>query len=304
MKKRTISCPFCNDKCFYRYNMGQYEIHQCQTCKTGQAYPFPCEEELKKYYDGFKYQTQLEHRPNVEKAARAIFVGLKLPPNGNAKMLDVGGGGGYFSEAFEKLGYGESTYMDLDPKSCSFAREHLGLRNVVNCDVGDMGDHIKEKFDLIYCRHVIEHLIEPVKFLNKALEKLANKGTMIIQVPNGRSLEYLAYPRSNIRERFGSIKKSNNFSDLKVLWTMVNGGMLHGIDPPRHIWAITSRGMKEWAKTAGVDVATDMYNLAVKVYSPYYVKGPGLKRKVQDFLGQYLLSSIHGGTHLVARITK
>ena len=87
-------------------------------------------------------------------------------------MLDVGGGGGFYAKAFEDLGYGLSTYIDLDFQSCRFANE-LGLKNVIhgNAVLADYGD---KKFDLIMCRHLIEHLKDPVTFVFDIL-KLSGK---------------------------------------------------------------------------------------------------------------------------------
>lgn len=190
--------------------------------------------------------------------------------------------------------------MDLDSQSCDFAQNTLGLKRVFNRDAVNIKEYINAKFSFIYCRHVIEHLIDPTAFMGKIINYLDSEGLLVVQVPNGNSLEYLAYPRSSIRSRFSSICKTNNFSRMKVLRIMISGGMLHGVDPPRHLWAITKDGMKKWASKRKIVCEAHTYNLGDPAYSPYYKKGKRGLRKVQDFIGQKLLSMIHGGTHLVS----
>jgi SAM-dependent methyltransferase len=190
--------------------------------------------------------------------------------------------------------------VDLDPQSCGFARNTLGLERVFNCDAMDMGKYASVDFDLIYCRHVIEHLLDPVSFMEKILSYLKDDGIFVVQAPNGDSLEYLAYPQSTIRRRISVICRTNNLSFLKVFWIMISGGMLHGIDPPRHLWAITREGMKRWADGKGINCDIHTHHLGDPAYSPYCKRGKSIIFRVLDLVGQKLLGPIRGGTHLVA----
>jgi len=292
-------CSFCGSSSSYRYKMREYLIWQCDKCKTGFVRPMPDEEFLKKFYDGFIQNFNLNQIGLVKESAKRLFSKLGLKPGENLKMLDIGGGGGFFSKAFEDLKYGESTYVDLDPRSCNFASEHLRLKKVFNCDATKVSEIINDKFDFIYCRHVIEHLSSPTDFLRAVLKNLCQKGIFVVQFPNGNSLEYLAYPELNLKKRFQIICKTNSFSKLKTLKIMLTGGMLHGIDPPRHLWAITRMGMMKWAQNAGIICKISTHPLWDKAFSPYYIPA-GIKKKFQALLGRYFFAKILGGTHLVA----
>jgi len=195
-----------------------------------------------------------------------------------------------------------STYIDIDNNSCTFAKNNLKLKRVINCDVMEIRHCLNTKFDFIYCRHVIEHLINPTIFIEIIVKFLADNGILVIQFPNGNSLEYLAYPYSNIRSRFQNIQKTNNFSKLKVFWTMISGGILHGIDPPRHLWAITEEGIIKWTNNKKIICNVKSYHLGDLAYSPYHNKNKSLMVMIQDFFGHYILSQTNGGTHLVAII--
>jgi 2-polyprenyl-3-methyl-5-hydroxy-6-metoxy-1,4-benzoquinol methylase len=299
-KSKQLGCPLCQGKCRFRYAMEGHDIWQCQNCGSGQVHPLPGVEFLKAYYSGFSYNLNFSPYLDIEASAKKLFLDFKLDPRGGLKMLDIGGGGGFFSKAFELLGYGESTYLDIDPLSCDFARENLKLKRVFSCDAMDLDKYVTDRFDFIYCRHVVEHLTDPVSFMRNIIRCLSANGIFIVQVPNASSIEYLAYPGSTLKDRVSSILKANNFSRVKVLWTIISGGMLHGIDPPRHLWAITGKGIKSWASSEKITCDVRTYHLGDPAYSPYYRKAGDARAKIHEFIGQKVLAPIHGGTHLVA----
>ena len=279
--------------------MGDYAIWQCRQCGSGCVRPLPSPEALAAFYQGFLTNLEAGQYPRYLAAAGRLFPHLGLRPRGR-RLLDVGGGGGFFSKAFEALGYGESTYVDLDPQSCEFARKELGLARVLNCDALQVREHVPGGFDLIYCRHLIEHLRAPTLFLERMAAFLGSEGRLVAQCPNGDSLEYLAYPRL-LRGRRERIQSSNGVGAWAVLLDMVRRGMLHGIDPPRHLWAITGRGLRRWAAGAGLACrvyARPLWDLA---YSPAYVPR-GVGGFAQSLAGNLLFAPWRGGTHLVGII--
>ncbi len=194
--------------------------------------------------------------------------------------------------------------MDLDPESCRFARESLGLERVVHGDIAELDKILGTQFDFVYSRHVIEHLPDPVGALARLVAALRSGGTLVVQCPNGNSLEYLAYPRLGLRQRLGRIRRASGLSKVGVLVVVLTGGMLHGMDPPRHLWAVTPAGMTWWAKRARVDCRIRTYHLGDRTYSPHYVRPAGLVTRMGDLLGQQIFSRIRGGTHLVAFVRK
>lgn len=92
-------------------------------------------------------------------------------------ILDIGCGRGVHSEIFKKKGknvtsidYGNSVYFQSGkPK---------------NAIVGDyMGYEPEEKFDSIWCCHVLEHQLNPNLFLKKIYNDLKEDGILAITVP-------------------------------------------------------------------------------------------------------------------------
>jgi len=257
---------------------------------------------LAMFYDGFLFEADIRNMPDIAKNSRELFSELKLENGRNLEMLDVGGGGGFFSKSFENLGYGKSTYVDLDAKACDFARNKLGVSNVINADATQAA--FDKKFDFIMCRHIIEHLLNPSEFVLKMTGLLSEKGLLLVMCPNGASIEYLAYPRLGLLNRARIIKGSNPIRSIALLRKFLFGDILHGIDPPRHLWAITGKGMEIFLKRNSLNFKIYTKKLTDKCYSPYYKPRTFFDKKIAPFLVDKFLSRIHGGTHLILEIRK
>lgn len=298
MSKKILRliCPFCNGFASPVYKMGDYDICMCECCGTGQVFPLPSETELVEFYKGFLFSANLRNLETILASAPKLFSLLNLPRNDSLKMLDVGGGGGFYAKAFEVAGYGESTYIDLDGDACTFAREKVGLANVLNQDA-TMLTAEEGSYDFIMCRHLIEHLINPTSFVLKLRSLLKEGGTLFIVCPNGDSLEYFAYPHMNLRGRVAKISESSHLSKIRAVGKLLSGKMLHGIDPPRHLWAISRKGMRRFLAGKGINAEIKTFPLTDHLYSPYY-SSKTFYQKVAAFFGDVIAAKIAGGTHL------
>jgi 2-polyprenyl-3-methyl-5-hydroxy-6-metoxy-1,4-benzoquinol methylase/glycosyltransferase involved in cell wall biosynthesis len=296
------ACPFCKGKARPVYKMAGYYVCKCRVCSTGQAAPMPCDKELQEFYKGFLFGADINNLKTILTSGSNLFSLLGLQKNGKLKMLDVGGGGGFYAKAFEVSGFGESTYVDLDSDACDFARGKIGLANVLNQDAAklDAGDH---RYDFVMCRHLIEHLVNPADFILKLTGILAEGGVLLIVCPNGDSLEYFAYPQLNLKERLRKIQTASGLSKFAVNLKFLSGQMLHGIDPPRHLWAISRKGMRRFLEANHIQAEIDTFSLTDPVYSPYYSPRT-FAQKICSLVGDTFTSKIAGGTHLSVVIRK
>ena len=300
-KRIPLICPLCGCSEFREvYKMSGYAIRMCRSCRTGSSLPMPLNEDLAKYYDGFHGNITVESVQEKIPAAGLFFEKMGLPRGKNLRLLDVGGGNGLFAKAFEECGYGRSTYVDVDSRSCDFVENSLSLRDVFNVSIEDITGTLSGKFDIIYSRHLIEHLANPMELVSSLLGMRKEGGKVIVQCPNGDSMEYLAYYYSSIRDRYHKIRLETGFGKWRVLWMWLRTGMLHDIDPPRHLWAISRRGMRAWADGNGFPMRMFTANLGDIAFSPFYRPRSRVCEMMADGFGRTVLSRIHGGAHLVA----
>lgn len=95
----------------------------------------------------------------------------------NKKLLDFGCGAGGFLQK-SKLRAKYVAGIELDQNAVKYGRSQ-GLEIFSSLD--DLNDHI---FDVITAFHVIEHLFDPIAVLNKLMERLAEGGSLFVEVPN------------------------------------------------------------------------------------------------------------------------
>jgi SAM-dependent methyltransferase len=266
----------------------------------------PEERELRRFYDGFLFQADLRNlecytTPEIESWLRSFAF-----PSG-ARMLDVGGGGGFMARAFESFGLGRSWYVDLDPKACGFARESLGLTEVLNEDVCGLPSRLSQRFDFIYCRHVLEHVPDPIRMIQAMMELLAEGGVLEMILPNGISLEYLGYP-SLLHARVNRLLRGNlGWSRARVWGTFATSRIAHGMDPIRHLWAITEKALSAWTtRQVGFETTILTASLSDPIYSMYHARrlASTWSNRLHTRLVVQTLGRLRGGCHLILRMRR
>lgn len=127
-------------------------------------------------------ETWDEHRVSFAK-----FIGRKYK-----NILDIGGSSG--SLAIEHRKYHNSNWTIVDP---NLTKNNISDKNI-NFIEGLIEDYVPElrKKDAIVHSHTLEHIYEPLKFLNLLSANLEKKNTHIFSVPNFNS--YLLKNQSNI----------------------------------------------------------------------------------------------------------
>jgi 2-polyprenyl-6-hydroxyphenyl methylase / 3-demethylubiquinone-9 3-methyltransferase len=124
-------------------------------------------------------------------------------PLADKRVLDMGCGAGLLTEPLARMG-GTVTGVDAAPENIAVARDHaLQSRLTIDYRAGEIDAVSGERFDLITCLEVIEHVADPPRFIAGLAGLLAPGGLLILSTPNRTALSKLAVIR--IGETFGGI---------------------------------------------------------------------------------------------------
>lgn len=133
--------------------------------------------------------TEYHHYPGGLKKLECIvetLCGLEREP-ATVSVLDVGCGNGSLALPIASLGY-HVVGVDLDPVSVEHATRANTFANARFETVPESGFDLGERFDLIICSEVLEHLDDPVSLIRTIAGLMKPDGLAIITVPNGQGL--------------------------------------------------------------------------------------------------------------------
>lgn len=176
-----------------------YQLYKCSSCKIIFVHKNKKEnlDSQKVYENYYKKETASRFGSIVElvvktfRFVRAYKVSI-LGPNYKS-ILDIGSGRGwmlYFLKKYFK--YKRTVGTQIADNAYTFSKEKLGLE-IYNKDLLELP--LKDKFDVITILHVLEHVKNPEKYVEKIYELLNKNGSLFIEVPN-----YNAWTRKLIKK--------------------------------------------------------------------------------------------------------
>lgn len=163
--------------------------------KTDEKYGFryvpqtPDHDSLKKLYgDEFYDSEKPTYLSKVEQELdywQAIF-GLRLDLMSSAlgqcgRILDIGAGGGFFLHSARQKGW-QTSGVEPSKQAVAYASQRFEMD--IFCGFLDAFSAPRESFDAIHTSLVLEHIPDPVTFLQQALALLKPGGVLWIEVPN------------------------------------------------------------------------------------------------------------------------
>ena len=196
---RRDSCRVCSGEHRPEPAVGRLTYVRCRSCGLVFMEPMPSQ----RWYDG-RYAAEYwegqakrddradetsrrlrkEHLRAIAYAEVARAAGL--PPEGT--LLEIGcGTGGAAATLAEALGWSAA---GVEP---DVASRVIATTIGVTVDATDIDGLIAHgrTFGLILLSHVLEHVVDPDRFLTQVLRLLAPNGVLLIEVPNGMTNESL-----------------------------------------------------------------------------------------------------------------
>ena len=192
-----VSCPLCASQKtefqdLYTYNSEAFEgmtRQKCISCDLHFAHPMPSDSILNEYNDSYHESAHGGQERSLK--LQGFFSGISrtriklinkhisLDPRKKHKLLEIGPGPGAFASIwFEQFPKTEYFALETDT-SC---HEVLQEMNITLLEEKEMIDYMAS-FDIIIISHVLEHVINPVKFLESIITYLKKGGFMYIEVP-------------------------------------------------------------------------------------------------------------------------
>ena len=209
-----------------------FRVVECKACRLLRLDPFPSGEELRRYYpSNYWYSPENDRAARLEEIYRRFvlrdhlnFVLRALADAGEkGPVVDVGSGGGLFLRML-----GEHGFPGFGLDNSTAAASVAWRSNRVSTLCGDLARSPVQHGTCaaVTMFHVLEHVSDPVSYLDSAKDLLLPNGRLIIQVPNASSWQFLMFgeywngvdvPRHLINYRQRDLEKLLNHCGFEVL---------------------------------------------------------------------------------------
>jgi SAM-dependent methyltransferase len=211
-----VPCPFCGSAEFSIYERFgselQYTYVRCRNCTLVYQSPRPkydqhfIDSAYASYYQ-FSENLDLNNQTSVQHSSVNMFQeevqNLLKYDKTRTNVLDIGSAMGTFLFAAKPY-YKKAIGLDVSEQMARFAERSTGATIYIQ-QFNDF--NYPEKFSLIHMSHVIEHVPNPVEWLNQAKSMLEDDGVLVINVPNKYSLafrlQHLFY-KTGLKPQFSS----------------------------------------------------------------------------------------------------
>jgi 2-polyprenyl-3-methyl-5-hydroxy-6-metoxy-1,4-benzoquinol methylase len=190
MPKKS-NCPLCQSIAyFYSSYPGKFfscnELLKCSDCKLIFANKLPSKDNLNKYYSSGLFYDQVANPFNTEilefslqlsrSRLKLIFAEGQL--NNGTQCLDIGAGNGQFGVALHEMDR-SAKYDCVEPDNEVRAK----IQNLTNNQYSDIDEIKAGGYDLAVMNQVLEHVPDPVDFVESVTQLLSKSGYIYIDVP-------------------------------------------------------------------------------------------------------------------------
>lgn len=189
-------CPVCDGAEILRgYDLKEFEVLRCASCQTAWRSNMYTPEQVAAMYEDepyeehpfFGYDSDAETLRKVPRFRR-FQQGLEVVERevGVGRLLDVGCGAGTFMAIAAARGW-DVYGVEMNDALVAEAEKAVGEGRVV-CGAFEALDPEDAKYDVITLWDVIEHVLDPVSFIERAQRMLRPGGVIVICTPDEESV--------------------------------------------------------------------------------------------------------------------
>ncbi len=191
-----MNCPFCSSEHHkLRHKIKAYEYRICQQCKVTFLSPFPNSEDIKKWYTDQNYFTQENGNSGyvdylaLQNSLKRTFIRRNKFLGDQSwwvskKILEIGCALGFYPETLKDIPGLEYTGIDLNAYAVKVVQQKSF--RAIHGDIKVIQE--RNYYDLIVFFDVIEHVVEPFKFLENIRKTLKIGGKILLTTPSTSSL--------------------------------------------------------------------------------------------------------------------
>jgi SAM-dependent methyltransferase len=182
-------CPVCKEKADFKFiqdyesKEGKWSLYECSKCTVQFWMPF--KNPGKEWYESCAgYVVQNIEKPKLRRGYHKQFLKIYKNFSKGTKVLDLGCGRGEFLAELQKRGY-EVWGVDFDRNAIEVAKNHFGLKNVFALSFDEFFQLPNlPKFDIITFFEVIEHLDNPLEFIQSVNKLIKEDGLIVLSTPS------------------------------------------------------------------------------------------------------------------------
>jgi len=161
---------------------GRWSYSRCGCCGALSLNPIPDEEALRSYYNETYMVPPEAYARGTQRNAPPMLRELRERFPGRGKLLEVGCSYGFFLEAAARDGW-QTAGIEVDDGAAKYGREELGLK-IFSGTLESELRQLEPPYDAIATFHVVEHVRDPIGFLQRCRKLLREDGVLIMKTPN------------------------------------------------------------------------------------------------------------------------
>ncbi len=189
-------CPVCDsDRIDRRYDLGEFKALRCTSCETAWRSNMYTPEQVAAMYEDEPYEEHpffgydsdaesLRKVPRYQRFEQAL--GVLDREVGVGKLLDVGCGAGTFMAIAASRGW-DVYGVEMNEALCAEVDKAVGTGRVT-CGAFEALDPDEHAYDVITMWDVIEHVLDPAAFIERAQRMLRPGGVIVLCTPDEESV--------------------------------------------------------------------------------------------------------------------